>query len=224
MDRSRRDLVLASALLVPARLLASPAKKPAAKEEEDISPTEDLMREHGVLDRLLLVYEECAHRLDTHATVPNDAIGSAAGLIKRFIEDYHEQNEEQFLFLRMETGPHAELVKTLRDQHAAGRRVTNEIFRLAKDPRAVAPIRQFVRMYRPHAAREDTVLFPAFHDMLSEKERDQLGDQFEDKEHSLFGPKGFEHIVDEVAGLERALGIENLQQFTPKSASDDQHR
>ncbi len=70
-------------------------------------------------------------------------------------------------------------------------------------------------MYRPHAAREDTVLLPALHEIMTVKEYDVMGDEFEDREHELFGKGGFERIVGEVAELEKALGIEDLAQFTP---------
>ena len=66
-------------------------------------------------------------------------------------------------------------------------------------------------MYRPHAAREDTVLFPAFHAMLSAKEYDRLGDLFEDKENELFGKNGFKSTVNKVADLEKSLGIYELR-------------
>jgi len=41
-----------------------------------------------------------------------------------------------------------------------------------------------------------------------------MGEQFEDKEHQLFGEHGFENIVAEIARLEAALGIGDLAQFT----------
>jgi len=43
-----------------------------------------------------------------------------------------------------------------------------------------------------------------------------LGEQFEDKEHELFGEDGFDKMVDRVAGIEKILGIYDLAQFTPK--------
>ena len=73
----------------------------------------------------------------------------------------------------------------------------------------------FIRMYRPHEAREDTVLFPAFHDLVGQKEYERLGEQFEDEEHKLLGEGGFEKAVAEVAPLEQALGIFDLAKFTP---------
>ncbi len=71
-------------------------------------------------------------------------------------------------------------------------------------------------MYRPHEAREDTVLFPALHDIVSAHEYDSLGEEFEKKEQELFGEKGFERMVDQVASLEKALGIYALSRFTPR--------
>ena len=69
-------------------------------------------------------------------------------------------------------------------------------------------------MYRPHAAREDTVLFPAFRDTVGRSEYRELGEQFEEKEHELFGEHGFENTVAEVARLEARLGIADLARFT----------
>jgi hypothetical protein len=43
----------------------------------------------------------------------------------------------------------------------------------------------------------------------------ELGEQFEDKEHELFGEHGFEQFVAQVAQLEVAFGIANLAEFTP---------
>jgi hemerythrin-like domain-containing protein len=210
----------AGIVLAPRPTLGA-GKKPKAKEE--ISPGEDLMREHGVLNRVLLVYEEGARRLDGQEDPRPDVLAAAAALIRRFIEGYHEKLEEAQLFPRFEkAGKLVDLVSVLRQQHAAGRAVTDEIVKLAvsgiagaERSRLATSLRKFVRMYRPHEAREDTVLFPAFHDLVSQKEYERLGDQFEDEEHRLLGDGGFEKAVAEVAQLEQALGIFELAKFTP---------
>ena len=103
-------------------------------------------------------------------------------------------------------------------QHQAGRRVTADVLRLAKveasRKQLAASLRSFIRMYEPHAAREDTVLFPAFRELVGEKELAKLQDVFEDKEKAL-PHGGFEKMVDEVAKIEQALGIYDLAKFTP---------
>ena len=73
----------------------------------------------------------------------------------------------------------------------------------------------FIRMYRPHEAREDTVLFPALRSVVSPNEFDAMGEDFEKDERQKFGEDGFERMVSQVADLERALGIYDLSKFTP---------
>ncbi len=204
--------------------LAAAAKAPV--EQEDVSPGEDLMREHGLLNRILLIYEEAVWRLEGHSALKPELLARSAGIIRRFVEDYHERLEEDYLFPRFEEKRlYTDLVSTLRAQHQAGRRLTDEVLRLTKgtalrggDKRALKELlRAFIRMYRPHEAREDTVLFPAFHKIVSSQEYDLLGDKFEDKENQLFSNEGFEKNVDEVTAIERELGIYDLAQFTPRT-------
>ena len=142
------------------------------------------------------------------------------------MEDYHEKLEEEFLFPRFEKANQlVDLVKVLRMQHQAGRRVTDITLRLAnlqslkndsERAQLINSIQQFIHMYNPHEAREDTVLFPAFRKIVSLHEIDSLGEDFEKKEDELFGEDGFEKVVDKVAGIEKRLGIYDLAQFTPK--------
>lgn len=188
------------------------------------------MREHGVLNRVLIIYDEAARRLEKGEDAKErEVIIPAAKLVRRFIEDYHARQEEDFVFPRLEkAGKHVELVKVLRAQHDAGRELTHRIelhadgmtrsFRLGmvlNTTPLLNALRSFVRMYRPHEAREDTVLFPALHEMMSEKEWDALGDRFEEREHALFGAHGFEDAVAEVAALEKLYGLDDLASFTP---------
>jgi len=188
-------------------------------EEAEVTPGEDLMQEHGVLERVLLIYDEAARRIEVKETVDPALIKSAAEIIQRFIENYHEKNEEQFVFPRLQAaGREVDLVAVLLRQHQRGREVTDEIVRQASSGASAElarALRSFTRMYRPHAAREDTVLFPAFRAVVGRNGYHELGEQLEDKEHELFGEKGFENAVADVAKLEAALGIGDLARFTP---------
>jgi hemerythrin-like domain-containing protein len=230
---SRRRFLNSAALAGGAMIAGGPLmaraddkKDEKEKGEEDVSPAEDLMREHGVLKRVLLVYGEAIHRIDTGKDLPPDPILDAAKLVRSFVEDYHEKLEEQHLFPRFrKANTLVDLVEVLVQQHEGGRKLTDVTLRFANlnsvrqaDERKQLrdSMEQFIRMYSPHEAREDTVLFPAFHKIVSKNEYDSLGEDFEKKEHELFGDDGFEKMVDRVAGIEKALGIYDLAQFTPK--------
>jgi len=215
----------AAALSASDRLLFADEKK-ESEPAEDVTPTEDLMREHGVLKRVLLAYREITRRLGARQDFPPEALADAARIIRQFIEDYHEKLEEDFLFPRFEkAGKHGDLTRILREQHQAGRRLTDVTLRLAtasalkNDPerhQLTESLRQFIRMYEPHEAREDTVLFPALHKIVTPHEFGALGEDFEKKEHQLFGEDGFEKMVDKIATIEKQLGIYDLGRFTPK--------
>lgn len=219
--------VTSAALVLPALAFANPQKPPADKKKdaEEISPAEDLMREHGVLNRILLIYDYHLHKLAAKQTFDGSVLASAADIIRHFVEDYHEKLEEDFLFPRFrKAGKLVPLVDTLLAQHKAGRDLTAQIRELASTAtlkyvsdtdKLADALRSFLRMYRPHEAREDTVLFPAFRSVVSPHEYDALGDDFEKKEDEIFGEDGFFKVVDQVAGLEKKLGIYDLAQFTP---------
>jgi hemerythrin-like domain-containing protein len=201
-------------------------KKPEGKRAEDVSPGEDLMREHGVLARILLIYDEISMRLEKDIKFPPEVLTSAAALIRRFVEDYHEKLEEDHVFPRfVKAGKLVDLVNVLLEQHRAGRRLTERIKNLGslstlnpdEERELLKNLGLFAHMYRPHKSREDTVLFPAFHSLVSAKEFDSLGEKFEEQEDKLFGEHGFEKVVEQVAGLEKSLGIYELSQFTPKT-------
>ena len=232
MER-RRFLAAATALgvgtlgLMPGRVHADDkGKDKKDKPQEEVGAAEDLMREHGVLNRILLVYEEGLRRLRNKEDVPPEVFHKPATLVRKFVEDYHERLEECFIFPEFEKRKKlVDLVAVLREQHEAGRKVTDVILRYAvadqfrkEDNRqqVVRSCEAFIRMYRPHEAREDTVLFPTLHKIVPAKKLEELGEQFEKEEDRLFGQEGFEKTVEQVAAIEKQLGIYGLAQFTPK--------
>ena len=231
-DEVDRRKVLAAGLGLLAAvppLAALEGKKPAGKAldpDEGVTAPEDLMKEHGVLNRCLLIYEEGMRRLQVKQEVAPEVFLHTAELVRTFVEEYHEKNEERYIFPEfVKARKLVDLVETLKTQHVAGRKVTAEILRLSQPAQfrveanrghLVAACQSFIRMYRPHEAREDTVLFPALRTILTPKQVEALGDRMEEDEHKVLGEEGFEHSVEKVEKIERQLGIYELGQFTPR--------
>ncbi len=218
-------LIISAGIAGPALLTAcAPVKK--GDPEEEISPTEDLMREHGLLNRVLLIYDELQSKLMRGLDFDPSLLNNSAGIIRSFVEDYHESLEEDHLFPRFEKANMlTDLVKVLREQHKAGRDLTGQILQFGQSARYDDPddrqklidlLAAFIRMYRPHEAREDTILFPALHKIVGPEEFAEMGDRFETLENKLFGQDGFESMVNKVADIEKQLGIYDLSQFTPE--------
>lgn len=228
MSRRAAFAAAAGVTLGSTLVLASCAKGDGG---EDVSATEDLMREHGVLRRILVVYRETAQMLRTPAgTLDAAALGQAAALFKSFGEDYHERKlEEQHIFpaVRKAGGEAGGLVDTLLAQHERGREInafiagkcaTGKLGGADAEPLARA-LESFARMYEAHTAWEDTIVFQAWKKTLSRSQLEEAGDQFEDIEKAQFKGDGFDLAVDQIARIEQRLGLHDLARMTAPRAA-----
>ena len=91
MKINRRDLLAgigsagAGLILSSCSLLPRKNRSPSQPSNEDITAVEDLMREHGILRRALIVYSESAVKLRSgSATTLFDALHKTAGLFRAF--------------------------------------------------------------------------------------------------------------------------------------------
>jgi hemerythrin-like domain-containing protein len=228
-DSTRRDLLRNSALVLTSAALGATAwsQTPKPETEPEVTATEDLMREHGVIRRALLVYSELAVKIrKSPATVDAAALHKTAQLFRTFGEDYHERMlEEQHIFpiVRKMKGEAAKYPDILVAQHNRGREITEYTLAVTNAPRIsvlhAEPLARvfetFVRMYENHAAREDTIVFPAWKTNFTNKQLDELSDQFEEIEHKMFGKDGFEDAEKTISGIEETFGFSDIAQFTP---------
>jgi hemerythrin-like domain-containing protein len=152
-------------------------------QEKEVGAVEDLMREHGVLRQALLVYIESVSKLRADpGSIPGDPIAQTAKLFRSFGEDYHERMlEEAYIFPALKKAggpPAAAYVDVLKSHHDRGREITDYILTVtgkgsigSGDAEPLArPFETLVLMYQNHTAREDTVVFPAWKDALSERQ------------------------------------------------------
>lgn len=192
----------------------------------EVTAAEDLMREHGILRRALLVYQESATRLrQDPASIPPDALEKAANLFRVFGEDYHERKlEEVFVFpiVKRSPGAAASYVDVLLVQHERGRAITDYVLSITQADRipsnSVEPLAKalesFVRMYQHHAAMEDTIVFPVWKAAVGEAELDLLAAKFDEIEADEFGGDGFDAALTRMDEIETSLGLSNLEMFT----------
>ncbi|HLJ20989.1 MAG TPA: hemerythrin domain-containing protein [Stellaceae bacterium] len=204
-------------------LIAAPGLASAASD--NVTATEDLMREHGVLRRSVIVYREAAARLSGEGgQVPSGVLHDTALLFRRFGEDYHErQLEEAFIFpeVAKQGGALAHYADILKQQHDRGREITDYILAATHEggpgtdlQRLSTTLLQFARMYERHMADEDTVVFTAWKKALSASRYKDMGEKFEEIEHKTFGADGFDEGVSTIARIETELGIADIAGFT----------
>jgi hemerythrin-like domain-containing protein len=230
-DSTRRELLRNGALILTSTAFAASSIEALAQKADEAEPevtaTEDLMREHGVIRRALLVYSELADKIrKSPASVDAAALHKTAQLFRTFGEDYHERMlEEQHIFpiVRRMKGEAAGYPDILVAQHNRGREITEYTLSVTNASKIsvqhAEPLAQvfesFVRMYENHAAREDTIVFPAWKTNFTNKQLDALSDQFEEIEHKMFGKDGFEDAEKTISGIEANFGFTDISQFTP---------
>jgi len=216
---------VAGGLLVPARASDKTGADKGLAADDDISATEDLMREHGVLRRALIVYAELASRLQAGRRDLNlAALGDAAKLFREFGENYHERIlEEQYVFpeVRKTGAPNEKLVEVLLAQHQRAREITAHLERVASRGKIGPDAQQLSRvlagmsrMYHAHATWEDTVVFPAWTKTQSKSRLDELAKKFEEMERQQFGKDGFEDGIERMTRVESLLGLSDLGPYT----------
>ena len=101
-DASRRRLiaglsgvVLAAGSAGAALAAKKEAKPPAPPPEKKIGAVENLMRQHGVLSRVLLVYRHAAAQLRGGTKIDPKLLRQTAQLFRDFGENFHERMLEQ---------------------------------------------------------------------------------------------------------------------------------
>lgn len=194
---------------------------------EEVTPIEDLMREHGVLNRLLLCYEECVARLNKNIKLNPTVITIIAETIRLFVENYHEKTEENYIFpiilSKIKTPENNELINELLLQHKLGRTLTDKIIELTTNKltektrrELICKIKLYIEMYRYHETREDTVVFQQLRDVISKEEYDNLGEALEKDEEIVLGKDGYERTLALVVKIEKKLGIWDLSKVSQK--------
>lgn len=127
---SRRDMMGKIGLAAAVGASDQESVQGKDKEQIEVTPPEDLMREHAVLERLLLIYEKALVAGNRPADWPMTRLADAVRVVRSFIEDYHEKLEEDHIFPRFEkAGRLTDLVAVLRQQHDVGRQVTDAVLR-----------------------------------------------------------------------------------------------
>jgi hemerythrin-like domain-containing protein len=208
---------------VPTSAAPNTAQLDAVARETPL--TEDLMNEHGMLIRIILIYREVTRRVASGEPVPRAQAHDSGMIIEDFIHGFHEPLEEAYVFPAVNRGALRPDISTLLLQHARGREQTQEILEAsagsgtlvegANRAKLAAAMDAFARGYEPHEAREDTVVYPALRAASSPREMVQMAEHFSTLQTQQFGPDIFGKLLDRVVVIEKALNIYDLNQFTP---------
>ncbi len=162
-----------------------------------MKPTEILMEEHRVIERVLSALERASDRLIRGEDVYLRFFIGTSVFIRDYAENCHNRKEEAVLFpaliengLPQDSGPIAVLLA----EHEEGRKLTQKMRQLTErlqggDVQARQLVGQcgldYVKLLRQHIKKEDGILFPMADRLISVEKQEQILETFE-----LFQPIG----------------------------------
>jgi len=230
---SRRLVVTGAGVAAGAALLGQNAWGQAQSEtrertaEAEVSAAEELMRQHAVAGRLLLIYDKAAGPESGSAKPSAKALVSTAEMIRSNVDEHHMKLEEESVFpLFQKSGTMADLITVLREQHTAARGLNEVILRAAEKGESTSTesltrdLRAYTRMLAAHTAYEETVLYPQLRTVVSPQEYERMETTLREADRKKLGREGFAGLVAKVAELESTAGITGLAQFTARVGSE----
>jgi hemerythrin-like domain-containing protein len=203
-------------------LLQTALSRPGSAGEG--SSAGSLLLEHGLAERIMLVYERFVKDQKSGDGADLPLINRTAQIAKSCLSDCHERNEERCLFpLFREEGYLTDMVDALEQQHNAGREVTDKIIDLSTPGRIkdethmnilMTLCRSYVFMYRPHISRENSELFPRLFRITTRGAIDDLAGKMAGATREALGEQGFAGPLREVAEIEHSLDIHDVGSYT----------
>jgi hemerythrin-like domain-containing protein len=171
-------------------------------------PTEILMEEHLVIERVLTALEKAASRLSRGEDVYLRFFSGTSALIYGFADRYHYKKEETVLYralvengLPKDSGP----VSIMLAEHEESRRLALRL-RQVTDRFLVGEVKvreqvvlsalAYVSLLRRHMDKEDKVLFPLVGKVIPADRQDQIIDAFDRFEREENGAELHEKYYD----------------------------
>lgn len=179
-----------------------------------MNPTQVLMKEHRVIERVLDALEKATQALEQGKPVRTAFFLEVADFIRGFADGCHHQKEEDVLFIAMskagvpvQGGP----IGVMLQEHEQGRQYTRLMRQsaekiIAGDAAArqdlTASARGYVALLRQHIAKEDQVLFPLADRLIPAPQQQQLQQDFDRLEHTQTGEGLHEKYISLAAALQ----------------------
>lgn len=188
------------------------------------SLNDSLLLEHGLAERIMLVYERLIKEWKSGEKADLSLIRRTAQIAQSCLSGCHERNEERCLFpLFHEEGYLTEVVDALAGQHEAGRELTEKIIDLSTPGRIkdethlnilMTLCRSHIFMYRPHISRENSELFPRLSAIASPREIEKIGREMAAATRDALGEQGIAGSLADLAEIERTLDIHDVRSYT----------
>lgn len=189
------------------------------------------MREHGFVERILLIYQRILEKAITGQEIDISAIHRTAQMVDDYVVNHHEEDEESYIFPKFREANYlVDLVDTLEHQHNVTEELNDQILDLSSKGadisqedlvRLLDHCGMFINMYLPHISRENTILFPTFFDVVSSEYIQEIKEKMQDEEEQKLGETGFRGLIGRLSEIEKQVGCHDLPQYTADLSAPD---
>ena len=173
--------------------------------------SENLEKEHRLIERMLKVLKRIVEQLEQGGTVAIDYLFQSLDFMENYADVFHHKKEEDilFIFLKDNRIHHLDsLVKNILDEHVRARKFTRALEAAIPDwrdgdevakTRIVENIHCYLRLLSNHILREDDLLFRRMNRNLGEPDQlylQQAYDRIDEKFGDAFHQKYFKLVED----------------------------
>lgn len=181
-----------------------------------MTPTQELMAEHRVIEKMLAIAVKAADRLENGEELDQNLYPGATDFFRNFADKCHHAKEEQLLFERLKqrglsakTGP----LSIMYSEHEQGRAHVRALSERADKPLDASTRKELVEHSRAyadllyaHIAKEDKILYPLANNILTAVDQMDLQRGFDDIEEKVMGPgvhEKYHKMIEDFEGLLR---------------------
>lgn len=182
-------------------------------------PTEILMAEHRVIERVLKTIEAALQRPDANAQLRPSLFLDAVEFIQGYADDYHHQKEEGVLFEVMEArgfpkegGPIAVMLAEHEQARAYTRAMQSAAERwrdgdAAAQTEVTRNAQDYVSLLGDHIHKEDNILYPMADQLLSPEDQERMAETFRELERTATSNGSLGRLLALVDALERTMQV-----------------
>lgn len=190
-----------------------------------LTVAEYLYKNHGLLNRMILIYEELIRRLKNNIRIGNKIVYYTAYIIKNYVENYHKTNKIYIYPLLRTNNIEIEIIDELANLHKINKQLINHILKISENDfisdknELIFYMQQYIKISRYHTSREDTVIFPKFINLLDNETMIDYSWLFDEKQNEYLGLNGFNNYLNIIVSIEKYLNIHDLKEITKEIKS-----
>jgi hemerythrin-like domain-containing protein len=187
-----------------------------------MNPKDLLREEHAETMKMLLVLQRFSKNLMDLEDGEAEAFQTLIEFFEIYVDRCHHGKEEQFLFPALSRARGAEvdsLISSLIDDHRQARVIMEQMkpyagthhSRTGADRKAFSErAERYVELVRRHIRKENSALLPLIEESLSETDRLQMAEQFQELERAILSSSRLETLLAGVRELCQKYSLEKV--------------